>query len=150
MQTPSNLPELIKSAAAWWRQAVSNDAPKDNGDPQTSAMANALLALAGPQEGPQQNQLDRFEAELIIRLTTRLQDSLAQAQEHQQDYFRRVDLATDYGPEGMLALAMTAAGIDHSRAPWKTYTYIDEEGFRVSAGYGAAHVLHTPARYDKG
>ena len=120
--TNTSATERVKVAAAWWRKQL--EAPKfDNG----VVLHGMMAALAsGPRPTPE--QLDRFEVELAVLLTKETED---------YDY---CSVGCDYGPDRMLAEAAEKAGINvngPTTFPWKTMMWIDKEGVRVSAGYGA-------------
>lgn len=137
MQKPSNLIALALFLADWWAQQLVADQPKDSGDTKSSAAINRLLA--SERYNVSTKERHDFEGLLAGWIVGRFAGDAAPS---------RVVLSTDYGPEAFLAEAADAAGIDHLVFPFKTYTYLDNEGVWVKAGYGAGHRLLLPAEYD--
>lgn len=129
----NELPQ-VTVAAKWWADKLRGQAPKDNGDAFTSALANTLL----PKTIITEEQLATFEAALKGSIGAKL---ATQADKWKPDepmsgsYFRHI--GCDYDPCPAIAIAAEVAGIPHRAFPWKTGMTINPDCVFVSAGYAA-------------
>lgn len=133
-----NMEALAKAAAKWWADTLRVPPQHDNGAEDQTASRLARILASGRRPHP--DQVDKFEAKLrefILR-------EIATGR-------RYIDVATDYGPQGILLYAADAAddsGKDYIEAylPWKTNMVIntDNNTIEVSAGYGAPWTMIPP------
>lgn len=116
--------EQIEKAVSWWSEKIQN--PKfDNGDDTKQGGMTAMLAIMA-KSGVSKDQVEKFKESLTRKLKT--------------DDMAKFGLKSDYGPMGILADAITNAGIDGMNVPWKTRMIFESEEVKVSYGYGAEYI----------
>ena len=109
--------KLIEAAVNWWADKLKKPAVEGiNGDNSSSGSLFALLSRTTIQK----NEVISDEKILIFKelLTKLLQD---------KQKFRRVSLATDYGPEYPLSEVCRDAGVPGIQFPQKTTMHVDFE-----------------------
>ncbi|MDE1675457.1 hypothetical protein [Nocardia gipuzkoensis] len=118
-----------QAAAGWWAQQLS--APTfitpASGQPVHPAQPSAVVSagLRADAHTITSDQLAAFTA----RLTEAIYAELTAC--------HRTTLRVDYHPDGTLAAAADAAGIDLSRLPWKSASYADADHVTTVCGDGA-------------
>ena len=132
-------PTAARAAAEWWADAIGaptfritdeNSGPDERADAAFgSTMASILAARHPVSDETGRRFIDALEA--IVA---------------EGSHYSGAGLHTDYGPDGALAAAADAAGVDYSRFPYKTNMWIKGDHVYVSAGYGARSTLiwHAP------
>jgi len=123
--------EQIDAACDWWADRIV-EARHDNGDPSGFAGFLADVATMSAPE-PTHYQLATFKAALASNILVAPGNGFG------------IHIGSDYHPDEVIANAMTVAGIDHIRCPWKSGMWIKSDGtVEAKCGYRAQPVQLCP------
>lgn len=136
MNKPSN--EMLQAAAQWWADQLTNPKFDNLGstrgrnakETRINDFASMLATVSAAKSQVDQAQLDSFKEAIV--------DAVNSA-----EWFDGC-LYVDYGPDRLLSEAAARAGIDRSRFPWKSGTWMRDGQVTAACGYGAPREIIFP------
>lgn len=136
MNKPSK--EMLEAAAQWWADRLVNPKFDNLGstrgqnaeETRVNDFASMLAMVNAERSQVNQERLDAFKQAVVEAVNS-------------AEWFDGC-LYVDYGPDRLLSEAAAKAGIDSSRFPWKSGTWMQDGQVTAACGYGAPREIIFP------
>lgn len=134
----------VKTAVDWWTACLTRENKQDSGDAKLNADASLIRSLGGDVRFPHGGTVQRFRLCLTVAIAAHVAKYWHEEEPDRGSACRTV--ATDYGPDFTLEIALAAARVEQGSLilPIKTVMWINPGQVKVACGYGAAaEIIYT-------